>query len=106
MDTIGHYLNVSDSQLVHIDSNNDYYSYIKIDSSGKIIGGYDNLYEFNVKDSIILLDFESNFGYNFTQVYKYGIGLYFKSDGNIMNTKTIKLDGYVINGDTTGIINE
>ena len=106
MDTIGHYLNACDSQLVHIDSNNDYYSYIKIDNSRKSIGGFDNLYEFNVNDSLILLDSESNFGYNFIQVFKYGIGMYLKSYGNIMNLTTTKLDGYVINGDTTGTIND
>ena len=106
MDTIGHYLNACDSQLVHIDSNNDYYSYIKIDNSGKSIGGFDNLYEFNVNDSLILVDSESNIGYNFIQVFKYGIGMYLKSYGNIMYLTTTKLDGYVINGDTTGTIND
>ena len=106
MDTIGHYLNAFDSQLVHIDSNNDYYSYVKIDDSGKSIGGLNNLYEYNVNDSLILLDSEGNFGYNFTQVFKYGIGMYLKSYGNMMNSTTTKLDGYVINGDTTGTIND
>jgi len=106
LDTIGHYLNACDSQLVHIDSNYDYYSYIKVDNAGKSIGGYNNLYEFNINDSLILLNSESNFGYKFIQVFKYGIGMYLKSYGNIMNLTTTKLDGYVINGDTIGTIND
>jgi hypothetical protein len=102
----GHYLNACDGQLIQFNSNNNYYTYVNVEDSTKILGGVDNLYTYDQNDSLIKLDLRTNHGYNYKQIYKYGIGLYFNTVGNIMYAKTTKLEGYVINGDTIGTIND
>lgn len=106
IDSSTHFLNACDSQLVNIASYRDYYSYIIVDDPEKIIGGFDNLYEYNENDSLIHFNDEEIPDYGFNQVYKARVGLHSSSEGFIMSSTRIECEGYVIDGDTIGTIDD
>lgn len=103
VDSTDHFLNKCNNELVSFDFYGDKYSRIKIEIQNSIrvkrIGGQDNFFEYNEKDSLIAIEHE-----NIVKVYAKNLGEIANSSSVFESSDTRYLQGYIKNGDTTGTI--
>jgi len=103
IDSSTHYLNACDSELVYIDLENDFYSFLSINDQGgfteKKVGGFENIFRYDSNDSLIHVN-----GFEYEQIFGEGIGLKSQEEFFFEHSKKIELQGYVKDGDSTGVI--
>lgn len=106
VDSSSHYLNACDSQLVYLGLENNYsralieeYEEQLTKRVGGFINGRNNLFEYDENDSLIEVN-----GFEYEQIFIKGVGLWQENWHPFEHSETMTLEGYVINGDTTGLI--
>lgn len=102
VDSLDHFLNACDSQLVKIDYYVELYSKIKILDSLKLVGGQDNLFINNDIDNLIPQDTNDPMYTIFYQEFIKNIGLWYEVEGNMMSIRQSECEGYVINDQIFG----